>query len=57
MKVVKKKYKKPSLTKIDLDNKISLVMMTSLPPNPPPRGGTKGNDNPFQSPFSDKPFG
>ncbi len=41
-----------------LDNSISLVMMTTMPPNPPPRsGGSKGTDTPFQSPFGDKPFG
>ena len=53
----KKKYKKPEITKISLDYSISLVMMTEMPPNPPPRGGgKKGNDSPFQSPFGDKPF-
>lgn len=52
----KKKYITPVVTKIVLDNSISLVMMTPNPP--PPRGGTqKGNDTPFQSPFGDKPFG
>lgn len=53
----KKTYLKPFVTRIDLDNSISLVMMTSMPPNPPPRGGGgKGGDEPFQSPFGDKPF-
>ena len=55
---VKKKYIKPEIVKIDLDKSISLVMMTVLPPNPPPRGGgSKGSDSPFESPFGDKPFG
>lgn len=55
--VKKKKYTKPGITKIVIDNSVSLVMMTTLPPSPPPRGGSKGNDSPFQSPFGDKPFG
>jgi hypothetical protein len=55
---LKKQYIKPEIKRISLDNSISLVMMTSTPPNPPPRdsGGSKGSD-PFQSPFGDKPFG
>jgi hypothetical protein len=54
----KRVYTKPVVLKIRLDNSISLVMM-SAPPNPPnPRGGgSKGSDEPFKSPFSDKPFG
>ncbi len=59
-----KSYTKPEVTRIVLDNSISLVMMTATPPNPGPRrGGTKGedypfkgNDSPFDSPFEDKPF-
>lgn len=54
----RRKYVKPTLTRIALDYSISLVMMTAAPPNPPPRrrlGGTKPDD-PFASPFSDKPF-
>lgn len=59
-----KSYTKPEVTKIVLDNSISLVMMTPTPPNPPPRGRPKkgedypfkGNDSPFDSPFEDKPF-
>jgi hypothetical protein len=55
---LKKSYSKPEVIRIILDNSISLVMMTEMPPNPPPRGGgSKGNDSPFQSPFGDKPFG
>jgi hypothetical protein len=54
----KKQYIKPEITRVTLDNSISLVMMTDIPPNPPPRGGgSKGGDTPFQSPFGDKPFG
>ena len=54
----KKQYIKPEVTRVALDNSISLVMMTNTPPNPPPRGGgKKGGDDPFQSPFGDKPFG
>lgn len=54
----KKPYSKPEVSRIALDNSISLVMMTDIPPNPDPRaGGKKGNDTPFQSPFGVKPFG
>ena len=59
-----KSYTKPEITRIVLDNSISLVMMTNPPQNPIPRGGSKkgedypfkGNDSPFESPFGDKPF-
>ncbi len=54
---LKKKYIKPHLQKIPLDRTISLIMMTTTPPNPTPLGGSKGTDSPFQSPFGDKPFG
>lgn len=55
---IRKLYIKPEIVKVDLDYSISLVMMTVMPPNPPPRGGgSKGTDSPFQSPFGDKPFG
>lgn len=54
----KKPYKKPTVKTVILDSSISLVMMTTIPPSPPPRGsGSKGTDSPFQSPFGDKPFG
>jgi hypothetical protein len=54
----KKPYNKPEVSKVILDNSISLVMMTAeTPGNPKPRGdGSKGTD-PFASPFGDKPFG
>jgi len=53
----KKQYKKPEISVISLDNSISLVMMTHVPPNPHPRsGGSKGADTPFTSPFDSKPF-
>lgn len=57
-----KKYIKPEITRIELDNTISLVMMTwnpgdgkppyppGKPPHPPHPHGA------FESPFSDKPF-
>jgi len=52
-----KTYIKPEIIRISLDNSISLVMMTDIPVNPPPRGsGSKGADTPFASPFGDKPF-
>lgn len=53
-----RQYISPVVTKVELDNSISLVMMTTTPPNPPPRprgSGEKG-DSPFASPFSDRPF-
>ena len=53
---MKKIYIKPEIKKIELDNSISLVMMTTTPPNPDPRGGKGGGDS--DSPFDDdKPFG
>jgi len=57
MKPGKKQYTKPSVERIELDNSISLVMMTTAPPPPPPRRGIgDSKSDPFQSPFSDKPF-
>ncbi|MRR22289.1 hypothetical protein EG830_04840 [bacterium] len=55
----KRRYVRPEVIRIELDNSISLVMMTAAPPHPPPRGRRSGNsqpDSPFSSPFSDKPF-
>lgn len=56
----KKIYNKPEVTRIVLDNSISLVMMTyTVPTDPDPRGGGSkgsGSDSPFASPFGDKPF-
>ena len=52
----KKEYIKPKILRIELDNSISLVMMTTIPVNPDPRSGSKKGD-PFTSPFDDKPFG
>lgn len=57
MNMKKKRYLRPLITKVLLDNTISLQMV-SQPVNPPPRsGGSKGAEEPFQSPFGDKPFG
>ncbi len=43
---------------ISLDNTISLVMMTVMPPNPPPLNDASKRDNDsFASPFEKKPFG
>jgi hypothetical protein len=55
---LKKLYIKPSATIIHIDNSITLMMIS----NPGPRGGgnsspSKGNDQPFQSPFGEKPLG
>jgi hypothetical protein len=57
--IPKKRYIKPEVICIELDNSISLVMMTTPPHDPPPQSGGKGKgaDTPFQSPFGDKPFG
>ena len=54
----RKKYIKPEIIRINLDNTISLIMVS----NPGPRGGgnkggSKDNNDPFKSPFGDKPFG
>jgi hypothetical protein len=55
--IPKKRYIKPEINRIELDNSISLVMM-SAPHDPPPRGAMQKKDNtPFASPFGDKPFG
>jgi len=51
----KKPYTKPIVKKTDLDYSISLQMQSS-PLDPPERGDTKGTDEPFSSPFGDKPF-
>jgi hypothetical protein len=54
----KKKYVKPEVNLVSLDNSITLMMLS----NPTPRGssgsksGTKGTDTPFATPFGDKPF-
>lgn len=57
MNLKKKVYIKPIITKVSIDYTISL-QMASQPGNPDPRGGgKKGSDQPFQSPFGDKPFG
>ena len=57
--VKKREYKKPEVTMIVIDNSISLVMMTTVPMPPMPRGSTAPapQDSPFSSPFDDKPFG
>ncbi len=53
----KKQYTKPIVLKLEIDNSISLVMMTRPPMDPMDRSGSrKGADNPFSSPFGDKPF-
>ena len=57
MIATRKKYTKPEVSRVELDNTISLVMMTEIPPNPDPRGDTKKGKDPFSSPFDDKPFG
>jgi hypothetical protein len=58
VKIFKKKYVSPEVNIIQLDNSISLVMMSGpIDPPPPPFGSNKkGNKDPFASPFGDKPF-
>jgi hypothetical protein len=57
MKRKKRKYVRPAVIRIELDNSISLVMMTAAPPHPPRRRqGDSEPSSPFSSPFSDKPF-
>ena len=57
----KKPYIKPEVTQFVIDNTICLMQMSPGPPgNPDPGtrgGGSKGQDDSFQSPFRDKPFG
>jgi hypothetical protein len=56
--IPKKQYIKPEINRIELDNSISLVMMSApIDPPPPPFGSDKKNSKPFASPFGDKPFG
>ena len=52
---MKKKYIKPEVTRIVLDNTISLVMMSKPPhpPHPPKPPKPKGA---FDSPFGDSSF-
>jgi len=54
---MKRKYIKPEITRIELDNTISLVMMTHPvhpphPPHPPKPPKHGAFDNPFDSPFN-----
>lgn len=55
----RKPYSKPEITRVDLDQSITL-MMASPPGVPgmmmPMGGGGKGTDTPFSSPFDNKPF-
>lgn len=56
----RKKYIRPEVKRIELDYTITL-QMASFPgiENPPPRGGTDRNNpnqDPFSSPFGNKPF-
>ena len=54
----KKQYIKPLVIKTDLDYTISLVMQSDISPlDPPGRTDSKGTEEPFSSPFGDKPFG
>jgi hypothetical protein len=53
----KKLYVKPEIIEVNLDKSITLMMVS----NPGPRGGgstspAQKTDQPFQSPFGDKPF-
>jgi len=56
----KKIYIKPEISRIGIDPSFILMQSSYVTP-PDPRGsgsstGSKGNDGPFQPPFSDKPF-
>jgi hypothetical protein len=58
MYIAKKKYSKPEITRIELDNRISLYMMShpEHPPHPPhpphPHKDKNAFDSPFESPFN-----
>jgi hypothetical protein len=58
MRGKKRRYVRPAVIRIELDNSVSLVMMTSAPPHPPGRrrGGDSQPDSPVSSPVSDMPF-
>jgi hypothetical protein len=53
--IIKKQYKKPEVTKVDLDASISLMMRSEVMP-PMPRGSSRKGTEPFSSPFDNKPF-
>ena len=53
---MKRQYIKPAIIRISLDNSISLQMQTGPPVIPDPRSQKKGTNEPFESPFGDKPF-
>ncbi|TLX74060.1 hypothetical protein E9993_13240 [Labilibacter sediminis] len=57
----KKKYSKPTLSKHDIDNEISFVMMTYIDPEapPPPPGAqeTQQSSPTQENSFEDNPFG
>lgn len=55
--MIKRQYSTPEIIKITLDNTISIRMLSGPPVDPPPRAVGKGKNEPFQSPFGDKPFG
>lgn len=57
MNKTKKEYIKPAIVRVELDSSITLVMMTVG--NPDPRGDSKRPpaQDPFSSPFDNKPFG
>jgi hypothetical protein len=52
----KKPYIKPSVNLVILDRSITLMMVSNGPPRGGGAGGNKGNNEPFESPFRDKPF-
>lgn len=54
---MRKKYLKPKIERVPLDYSIALQMQSAPPSDPPIRsGGNKGADEPFKTPFGDKPF-
>jgi hypothetical protein len=54
--MIKKKYIRPIIAQVLLDNTITL-QMDSSPINPPiNKSGNKSTNEPFQNPFGDKPF-
>ena len=52
----KKPYIKPQVTLIDLDQTITLMMISNPIWDGTPKSSPKGPDEPFKSPFGDKPF-
>lgn len=52
----KKSYIKPSIMLIRLDSSFTLMQGSNPDPRTVTKGSQKSSNEPFQSPFGDKPF-